>query len=76
MPSDVSGQSISDVVTDADGGVAHVLATDTAAMPNGSIRYATQITANAPVLVVQSGAAASSQTLGQLQQHLAERSPR
>ena len=68
MPSDVSGQSISGVVTDADGGVAHVLAADTAAMPSGSIRYSTQITANAPVLVVQSGAVASSQTLGQLQQ--------
>lgn len=68
MPSDVSGQSISGVVTDADGGVAHVLATDTAAMPSGSIRYLTQITANAPVLVVQSAAVASSQTLAQLQQ--------
>ena len=68
MPSDVSGQSISGVAANADGGVAHVLATDTAAMPSGSIRYSTQITADAPVLVVQSGAAATSQTLGQLQQ--------
>jgi hypothetical protein len=66
--SDVSGQSISGVATDADGGVAHALATDTAAMPGGSIRYLTQITASAPVLVVQSGAVASSQTLAQLQQ--------
>jgi hypothetical protein len=54
--SDVSGQSIAGV------------ATDTAAMPGGSIRYSTQITANAPVLIVQSGAVASSQTLAQLQQ--------
>jgi hypothetical protein len=67
-PSDVSGQSISAVANDTDGGVAHVLATDTAAMPGGSIRYSTQITASAPMLVVQSGAVANSQTLAQLQQ--------
>jgi hypothetical protein len=66
--SDVSGQSIAGVATDADGGVAHALATGTAAMPGGSIRYSTQITASAPVLVVQNGAVASSQTLAQLQQ--------
>jgi len=67
-PSDVSGQSIASVAADANGGVAHALATDTAAMPGGSVRYSTQITSNAPVLIVQSGAIASSQTLAQLQQ--------
>jgi hypothetical protein len=67
-PSDVSGQSIASVAADANGGVTHALATDTAAMPGGSIRYSTQITAIAPVLVVQSGAVPNLQTLAQLQQ--------
>jgi hypothetical protein len=67
-PSDVSDQSIASVAADANGGVTHALATDTAAMPAGSIRYSTQITAIAPVLVVQSGAVANLQTLAQLQQ--------
>jgi hypothetical protein len=67
-PSDISGQSIGSVAEDANGGVVHVLATDTAAMPGGSVRYSTQITANVPVLIVQSGAAANPQTLVQLQQ--------
>jgi hypothetical protein len=67
-PADVSGQPVASVAADANGGIAHTLATDTAAMPTGSIRYSTQITAAAPVLVVQSGAVATSQTLAQLQQ--------
>jgi hypothetical protein len=67
-PSDISGQSIASVAEDANGGVAHVLATDTAAMPGGSLRYSTQIVANGPVLIVQSGAVVNSLTLVQLQQ--------
>ncbi|WP_155630872.1 hypothetical protein [Burkholderia cepacia] len=64
---DVSGQSVSAVALDANGGVAHTLAADTAAMPAGSVRYTTQVTALQPLLTVQSGNPIS-QTLAQLQQ--------
>jgi hypothetical protein len=67
-PADVSGQSVASVATDASGGVAFTLAADTSAMPAGSVRYTTQLTATAPVLVVQSGTTAGTQSLAQLQQ--------
>ncbi len=67
-PADVSGQSVASVATDANGGVAFTLATDNSAMPAGSVRYTTQLTATAPLLVVQSGTSASTQSLAQLQQ--------
>ncbi|KVH51154.1 hypothetical protein WJ39_08310 [Burkholderia diffusa] len=64
---DVSGQAVSAVATDANGGVAHTLGADTATMPSGSVRYTTQVMALQPLLIVQSGNALS-QTLAQLQQ--------
>ncbi|WP_175969924.1 hypothetical protein [Burkholderia sp. BCC0322] len=64
---DVSGQAVSAVAIDANGGVAHTLAADTAAMPAGSVRYTTQVAALQPLLMVQSGNPLS-QTLAQLQQ--------
>ncbi len=65
-PTDVSGQAVSGIAGDATGGVAHTLATDTAPMPAGSVRYVTIVTATQPLLVVTS--TATGLTLAQLQQ--------
>ena len=52
---DVSGLTVSTVATDANGGVAHTLAADTATMPAGAVRYTTHVTALQPLLIVPSG---------------------
>jgi hypothetical protein len=65
---DISAQPVVNVANDGMGGVGHTLVGDTATMPAGSVRYSIEVTATAPILVVQMQTMAGTSTLAQLQQ--------